>query len=167
MKWPAPSSIINGIASFKPCGPQPLSGYAGAAKNQMNGKILHHRTWLNLIGAIILLVGLASAALIYHRAAPDPYGAMGYEGADGTIYPIMPGDSKLYRHNLEVYGGKFSVIMDDFRRWFIGLWQGKSLAVIIAGTAILLAWALFAAAQRLTPPGKSEVRPEPDPDGAG
>ena len=79
----------------------------------------------------------------------------------------MPGDSKLYRHNLEVYGGKFSVIMDDFRRWFIGLWQGKSLAVIIAGTAILISWALFVAAQHLTPPGKFEVRRENDPDGTG
>ena len=40
-----------------------------------------------------------------------------------NIYPIMPEDSKLYRHNLEVYGGKLNVIMDDFRRWFVGLWQ--------------------------------------------
>ena len=132
----------------------------------MSGKILQPRTWLNLIGAITLLVGLGSAALFYHHAA-NPSGASGYEAADGTIYPIMPGDSKLYRHNLEVYGGKFSVIMDDFRRWFIGLWQGKSLAVIIAATAILISWALFAAAQHPAPPGKSEVRPEPDPDGTG
>jgi hypothetical protein len=133
----------------------------------MNGKILHHRTWLNLIAAVILLAGLAGAALIYHRAAQGPSGPLGYESADGTIYPIMPGDSKLYRHNLEVYGGKFSVIMDDFRRWFIGLWQGKSLAVIIAGTAILLAWALFAAAQRLTPPGKFDDRRDNGPGGTG
>jgi hypothetical protein len=132
----------------------------------MNANILHHRTWLNLLGAITLLVGLGSAALIYHHAA-NPSGASGYEAADGVIYPIMPGDSKLYRHNLEVYGGKFSVIMDDFRRWFIGLWQGKSLAVIIAATAILIAWALFAAARRPAPPGKSAVRPEHDPDGTG
>ena len=133
----------------------------------MNGKILQRRTWLHLIGAVILLAGLGSAALVYHRAAPDPNGAAGYEAADGTIYPIMPGDSKLYRHNLEVYGGKFSVIMDDFRRWFIGLWQGKSLAYLIAGSAILLAWALFFAAQQVTPPGKFEVRPKNDPDGTG
>ncbi len=132
----------------------------------MTGKILPHRTWLNLLGALILLAGLGSAALIYHHAA-HPSGAPGYEAPDGTIYPIMPGDSKLYRHNLEVYGGKFSVIMDDFRRWFIGLWQGKSLAIIIAAAAILISWALFAAARLAAPPGKSEVRPENNPDGAG
>jgi hypothetical protein len=130
----------------------------------MNGRILHHRTWLNLIAAVILLAGLASAALIYHHAAQGPSGPLGYEGADGLIYPIMPGDSKLYRHNLEVYGGKFSVIMDDFRRWFIGLWQGKSLAVIIAGTAILISLALFSAAHHLGQPGKFEDHREHDPD---
>jgi hypothetical protein len=132
----------------------------------MNGNILPHRTWLQLIGAIILLVGLGSAALIYHHAATPP-GASGYEAPDGTIYPIRPGDSKLYRHNLEVYGGKFSVIMDDLRRWFIGLWQGKSLAIMIAAAALLISLALFSAAHRLAPPGKFADHQENDPDGAG
>jgi hypothetical protein len=131
----------------------------------MSGKILHQRTWLNLIGAISLLVGLASAAVVYHRAAHDPSRALGYEAADGTIYPIMPGDSKLYRHNLEVYGGKFGVMLDDFRRWFAGLWQGKSLAVMIAAAALLIAWALFAAAQHVTPPGNFHDHPENGPGG--
>jgi hypothetical protein len=133
----------------------------------MSGKTLQPRNWLKLLGAVILLAGLGCAALIYHRAGKAPDLASGYEAADGTIYPIMPGDSKLYRHNLEVYGGKFTVIMDDFRRWFIGLWQGKSLAVIIAVIAMLISWALFSAAQHLTPPGEVEARPEHDPDGTG
>ena len=133
----------------------------------MNGKILHQRTWLNLISAIILLVGLGSAALIYQRAGNDPYGALGYESADGTIYPIMPENSKLYRHNLEVYGGKFSVIMDDFSRWFVGLWQGKSLAVIIACTTIIISFGFFYAANYLTQRLKFEVHSENNPDGTG
>jgi hypothetical protein len=133
----------------------------------MSGNLLQQRTWLHRIAAVILLVGLGSAAVVYHRALNSPDGALGYEAADGTLYPIMPGDSKLYRHNLEVYGGKFNVIMDDFRRWFVGLWQGKSLAVIIAGTAIIVALALFCAAQPATPPGEVGGRPEDDPDGSG
>jgi hypothetical protein len=133
----------------------------------MNRKILNQRTGLKLISAIILLVGLGSAALIYQRAGNAPDGALGYEGADGTIYPIMPGDSKLYRHNLEVYGGKFSVIMDDFRRWFVGLWQGKSLAVIIACTAIMISLAVFTAANHVTLPLKIDVHQENDPEGTG
>jgi hypothetical protein len=133
----------------------------------MNGKLLQRRAWLQLCSAVILLAGLGSAAVIYHRAMHNPSGALGYEAADGTIYPIMPGDTKLYRHNLEVYGGKFSVIMDDFRRWFSGLWQGKSLAAIIAGTAILLAWALFAAAQHPAPTREFDDRRDNGPGDSG
>jgi hypothetical protein len=133
----------------------------------MNREILPRRTWLNLLSAVILLTGLGSAALIYHRAAPGPDSALGYESADGIISPLSPENSKLYRHNLEVYGGKFSVIMDDFRRWFVGLWQGKSLAVIIAGTALLISLALFSAAQRLAPPRKFADRRNNGPESAG
>lgn len=133
----------------------------------MNRKILQQRTWLHLISAVILLAGLSSAAVIYHRAGSDSYGASGYEGGDGTIFPITPENSKLYRHNLEVYGGKFSVIMDDFRRWFIGLWQGKPLAIIIACTTILISFGFFSAAKHAPPPRESKAPPEDNPDGTG
>jgi hypothetical protein len=112
-----------------------------------------------------LLVGLGSAALIYQGAADTPYGALGYETANGTIYPIMPEDSKMYRHNLELYGGKLNVMMDDFRRWFLGLWHGKSLAVIIACTTIIISYGFFYAANYLIQPLESEVHPENNPDG--
>ena len=133
----------------------------------MNWKILPRRTRLNLIGVIILVIGLGSAALIYHRAANLPGGASGYETADGTILPITPEDSKMYRHNLEVYGGKLNVMMDDFRHWFIGLWQGKSLAVIIACSTIIISYGFFYAAQYLPQPLESEVHPDNNPDGTG
>jgi hypothetical protein len=125
------------------------------------------RTRLNLLSAIILVVGLGSAALIYHRAPNLPYGALGYETVDGTIYPIMPEDAKMYTHNLELYGGKLNVMLDDFRRWFVGLWQGKSLAVILACTTIILSFGLFYAANYLTQPLESEVHPENNSDGTG
>ena len=131
----------------------------------MNWKILNQRTWLNLISTIILLVGLSSATLIYQRARNDPYGALGYEVVDGTIYPIMPENSKLYRHNLEVYGGKFNVIIDDFRRWFIGLWHGKSLAVIVACTTILISFGFFYTTNYLIPRLKSENSSKNNQDG--
>jgi hypothetical protein len=133
----------------------------------MNWKILKKRKYLNLFSAIILIVGLGSAALIYQRAGNDPYGALGYEVVDGTRYPIMPENSKLYRHNLEVYGGKFNVIMDDFRRWFVGLWHGKSLALIIACTTIIISFGFFYTANYLTQPLKSDVHNENNPVGTG
>ena len=119
----------------------------------MNGKILHQRTWLNLIGTIILLVGLGGSVLIYQSVGNDPYGALDFE------------NSKLYRHNLEVYGGKFSVIMDDFSRWFLGLWQGKSLAVILACTTIIISFGFFYAANHRSQGAKPESHNANDDDG--
>lgn len=115
----------------------------------MNWKFPNKQTWLNLIGAVILVVGLGGAVLIYYRAGNVPYGALGYEDVNGTIYPIMPEDSKIYRHNLELYGGKMNVMMDDFRRWFLGLWHGKSLAFIIGCTTIIISFGFFYAANYL------------------
>ena len=125
----------------------------------MNWKILQRPKSLKLISAVILVAGLGSAAWIYQRAGNEPYGALGYQIVDGTPYPIMPQDSKLYTHNLEVYGGKLNVIMDDFSRWFAGLWQGKSLAVMIAAAAIIMAWGLFYAANHLPPAHKNRGSP--------
>jgi hypothetical protein len=119
----------------------------------MDGKIRQHRTWLNLIGAIILLVGLGSAVWLYQSAGNDPYGALDFE------------NSRLYRHNLEVYGGKFSVIMDDFSRWFFGLWQGKSLAVMLACATGILAFGFFYAANHRSPGAQPESHNAKD--GAG
>lgn len=133
----------------------------------MTRKILQQRTWLNLIGALILVAGAGSAALIYQRAGEVPCGAWGYEVVDGAIYPIMPENSKLYRHNLEVYGGKFGVMMDDCRRWFLGLWQGKSLAFILACATIIISLGFFYKAKYLSHPLKSEVHQENEPGGAG
>lgn len=130
----------------------------------MNWKILQQRTCLNLISAIIIVAGLGSAALIYQSAANDKYSALGYEVVGGTIYQIMPENSKLYRHNLEVYGGKFSVIMDDFRRWFLGLWYGKSLAFIIAFTTVIISFYFFYKANFLKQPLTSDVYNENNPD---
>jgi hypothetical protein len=124
----------------------------------MNWKIFKQRACLNLIGAIILMVGLGSGVLIYQRAANMPYGALGYEIVDGVAYPIMPEDSKMYVHNLELYGGKMNVIMDDFRRWFAGLWQGKSLAVMIGGLTVIISLGFFYAAKYGTEALKSEVQ---------
>ena len=129
----------------------------------MNWNILKQRTSLNLISAIILVVGLGSAAFIYQRAGNDPSG----EVADETMRLIMLQNSKLYRHNLEVFGGKLNVIMDDFQRWLAGLWDGKSLAFIIACISIIVSCGFFYKANYLPQPSTSDVHNENDPDGTG
>jgi hypothetical protein len=137
------------------------------ALDYMTGKILQQRSLLNLISALILVLGFGSAAWIYVRAGNNPYGALGYEVVGGTVYPVRPENSKIYRHNLEVYGGKLNVMMDDFRRWFAGLWQGKSLAFIIACTAIIISFGFYYRANYLIPPIKPEAHDENNPDGTG
>jgi hypothetical protein len=117
----------------------------------MKGKIPDLPTCLNLLSAIILLVGLGSATWIYQRAENAPYGALGYVDEGGTLYPIMPEDSKQYLRSMELYGGKANVLADEFRRWFVGLWQGRSLALIIAGTSIIISYGFFYAANHWKP----------------
>lgn len=126
----------------------------------MNRKIHKQRKTLILISAIILMVGLGSAAFIYQRAGNDPNGEL----ADETTRLILLQNSKLYRHNLEVFGGKLNVIMDDFRRWLAGLWNGKSLAFLIACISIIVSLGIFYKAKYLPQASISEAQNQNDTD---
>ncbi len=121
------------------------------------------RTRLYLIGACILLAGLGVGAWVYFSAREGPADALGYEMAGDRVYAISPGESKAYRHDLEVYGGKAALMADDFNRWFESLWQGKSLAYTLATLAAGLALVCFVAAARL-PRDTSLEYPEPGPE---
>jgi hypothetical protein len=122
---------------------------------------------LKLISVLILLVGLGSAILIYQRADNYAGTVLGYEQGNGTIYPMEPEDYKTYSRDMELYGGKANELLDELRRWFDGLWHGKSLAFIVACTTILLSSALFYAAKHLTPRLKIDGRSESNRDGTG
>jgi hypothetical protein len=104
---------------------------------------------LYLVGAVILLVGLGSAGLIYLTGGSDSEGMPGYEMAGGEVYQTRPEESKLYVHDLEVYGGKANVLADEFMRWFDGLWRGKSLATTVACISFFLSFGFFLVAYRL------------------
>jgi len=76
----------------------------------MELKSLNMQARLNLISAIILLVGLGSAILIYLTAENDSGSVLGYEVVGGDVYPITPENSKMYEHDLELFGGKAAVL---------------------------------------------------------
>jgi len=134
----------------------------------MKWKILDLYTCLNLISVIILLIGLGSAILIYRTVEDTPYGVLGYEEGSGTVYPIMPEDSKQYLRGLKLYGGKANVIMDELRRGFIGLWHGRSLAFTVACITIFVSFGVFYAANYLLPSRvESDVPSENNRDGTG
>jgi hypothetical protein len=95
------------------------------------------------IGFIILLVGLSSAAYVYRSAEKRASDVLFYEQGGEEIYPVNPGDSKKYQRDLELYGGKANVLLDELRRWLVSLWHGKNLAIIVAIFAIAIAIWIF------------------------
>jgi len=113
--------------------------------NRMTAKLHEHR---HLITSIILLIGLGSAILIYHGAQNSPEGVLGYSVEGGEAFPVTPETSKAYSHDLELYGGKMNLLADEFRRWFAGLWHGRSLACTVAVLTLLLAAIFFLAVGR-------------------
>lgn len=122
---------------------------------------------LKLISAIILAIGLGSALLIYQFAGNYTGPVLGYEGGNGVIYPMNPEDYKAYARDMELYGGKANVLLDDLRQWFDSLWHGKSLAFIVACITILLSAGLFYAGNHLAPLLKSGGSSESHEDGTG
>ncbi|HYQ48047.1 MAG TPA: hypothetical protein VEP69_03185 [Thermodesulfovibrionales bacterium] len=116
----------------------------------MKPKITPLQRRLYLIAALILLAGLVSSALIYATAGDDEQ-ALGYVIINGHTYPVKHEDSKIYRHDLELYGGKWNVAADQFTRWFGGLWRGRSLAFTVGCIAILASLVIFALAKTSPP----------------
>ncbi len=103
----------------------------------MKWKEIKLQTQLYLISAFILLAGLVSAASIYLTADDGPDSSPDFE------------NSKMYIHDLELYGGKANVFANDLRHWFAGLWQGKSLAFTIACITVFISFVLFFVAKHL------------------
>jgi hypothetical protein len=114
----------------------------------MKWKTTNLQTRLYLIAAIVLLVGLGSAIFTYFTAENDPDSVMGYE------------DSKIFMHDLELYGGKANVLAHEFNRWFVGLWHGKSLAFTIACITIFISLVFFFVARHLPSDLKYDARGE-------
>ena len=126
--------------------------------------ITNRGEYLNLISAIILLFGLGSAIIIYMTAENTSDSLLGYEVVGGEVYSLPSENSKMYVHDLELYGGKAAVLANEFRNWFVGLWQGKSLAYMVACITIITSFGIFFVANHLpsgvkTDEGDENTRP--------
>jgi hypothetical protein len=130
----------------------------------MKKKVTNLQTRLYLITAVILLCGFGSAIWIYLAAENNSDGAIGYETAGGYVYPVSPEDSKLYMHNLELYGGKVNVLANEMVRWFVGLWHGKSLAYTVACISVIISFGVFFVANHLPTDTKSDAAGGNHPD---
>lgn len=107
--------------------------------------------WFYLAGVYVLVFGLLAAALAYLTAGDGRSDAVGYEVAGEEVYVVTAAESKRYRHDMEVFGGKAAILLDDFNRWFSGLWQGKHLAYTLALLTLGIALVCFWIADRLAP----------------
>jgi hypothetical protein len=113
----------------------------------MKWKATNLQTRLYLISVVILFVGLSSSLWIYLTAENDSKSVLGYEIVGGNAYLTAPENSKKYVHDLKLMGGNAAVFADEFNRWFIGLWHGRSLAVTVACIAIFISLGFFFAAK--------------------
>jgi len=126
-----------------------------------------NRFMLNLLGVIILVAGLGSAAFIW--LAQDRIDRQSSAAGEDITGPLSPEDSRRYTHEVEMYYGETGLLMEKWRRWWDEWTQGKRLAGVIAVAAVILASGLFyQAANRRRPvetpkPSRTQHSPGGEP----
>lgn len=93
---------------------------------------------MKIASVLVLVIGLSVAAGIYFFA-PE-------RDEDLAMYEIAA--SKQYNRTLQRFGGKASVLFDEFQTWFAARWQGRQLGVTIAWISVGAALVLYFAARR-------------------
>jgi len=95
--------------------------------------------------ALVLVAGLGCAAWLYSRAGdgPDISGAYQIVVVNGVPTPIAPNESKAYMRDLQRYGGKMALVLDDINRWWDGLWRGKQLGLTVGLISVIVSLALY------------------------
>lgn len=105
------------------------------------------RRRLNRLGAVILVGGLALSAWLLQHADSGPQGGPDYRVVDGKVLPASPGNPAIPKADLERLDGQASILAAEFGRWFGELWQGESLALIVAALSVAGGLACLWAAQ--------------------
>ena len=123
---------------------------------------------LTLWSIAVAVVGLCSALVIYVTAGET----VDLEGSeivmvDGKAYPVPLADSRMYRRELQRFGGKAALLFDDFNRWFAGLWHGRSLAVTVVWITAFISLGLFLLGRNWPPDSEPGPRGEDHRDEAG
>jgi hypothetical protein len=100
------------------------------------------RFHLNLIGVLILLLGLGSVALIERNVRVQEATAM--EDTEETHALLHPEDSREYVHNTEMMGGKMTIIIDGWWQSVTDLGHSRGFAMVVAVLSLGVAGAVFA-----------------------
>ena len=102
----------------------------------MRSSLRDPRTRHLAVAAAIVIVGLASAAVIFIRASG---------GTPEGLLELSADTSKKYLRDLEMYGGTANVLAVEFSAWFGSLWHGRRLAYTVATLSLVgaLAYVFF------------------------
>jgi hypothetical protein len=101
--------------------------------NQMRRPLSFSPGLFRLIACLVFGVGILISIGIYINARPPLPNPLGYD----------PLDTKRYRRELELYGGKSNIMATEVREWFAGLWQGKNLSYTIACITVVVSTMLW------------------------
>jgi hypothetical protein len=109
------------------------------------------RRRLILCSLLVALVGLSSALLVYLTASGDGDLEENVQTVvvDGKTYQIPLASTKMYRRDLQRFGGGAAVLFDDLERWFSSLWRGRALGVTLAWITAFVSLGLFFLARQI------------------
>jgi hypothetical protein len=103
---------------------------------------------LNAVGALILILGIAGAGIVYgigqNRAAGQGANVDG-TWQDGSLTPY---DSKSFSHDVQMYNGTMGVLVMKWWDLCDELKRPGSIAILIAAGSAVAACGCFAAAKR-------------------
>jgi len=85
------------------------------------------RRTINQLTLLLAAVGFGIALAIYFTNKPETFDPLTYN----------PQEQKMYEQQLQMLGGKATVVTNDFRNWLGGIWHGRALA----GTLSVLTFA--------------------------
>ena len=119
---------------------------------------MHKR--LLVASIVVALVGWSSALAIYLVAPGDGERDDDVQIVivDGQTYRIPIENTKVYRRDLQRFGGTAAVLADDLSRSFAALWRGRSLGVTIACITAIASGAMLLLAREMAPDPRFDER---------
>lgn len=105
------------------------------------------RRCLNLAGVGILLVGLATAVLIWRNSTSEQLSVL--DPNSNPAAPLAPIDSAKQSRQIEIYYGKTGLLYERWRENAQVLLHGRSLARLIAITSLMAASGCFLVARKI------------------
>ena len=144
------------------CWEMVLAGEPADPSDPSNGAVRSMRRRLMIWSVVVAAVGLSTALVIYLTVGPGREADENFQIliVDGQIYRIPLADTKMYRRDLQRFGGNAAVVFDDFNRWFVGLWRGRSLAITVACITGFVSLGLVVLARQEPPDGAGDAGPD-------